>query len=67
MILGSAEMTGMFICCEQHGAFTFRCCLPYVALQERNHVIVCLLLGVAALGFPLYDLCDIPDGPFAEL
>lgn len=36
-------------------------------LQERNHVMMCLLLGVAAMGFPLYDLYDIPDGPFAEL
>lgn len=36
-------------------------------LQEWNHVIICLLLGVAALGFPLYDLYDIPEGPFAEL
>ena len=36
-------------------------------LQEWHHVVVCLFLGAAALTFPLYELHDIPDGPFASL
>lgn len=30
---------------------------------------VCLLLGLASVGFPLYELGNLPDddGPFAEL
>lgn len=36
-------------------------------LQEWNHVAVCLLIGVAALGFPLYNLHHVPDGPFHDL
>eukprot|EP00903_Cladosiphon_okamuranus_P019877 g18270.t1 len=35
--------------------------------SEGNHVAACLLLGVAALGFPLYDLNRTPDGPFHDL
>ena len=38
-----------------------------ILLQEWNHLMMCVLLGVAALGFPLYDRYDIPDGPFADL
>ncbi|CAM9783599.1 unnamed protein product, partial [Ectocarpus sp. 12 AP-2014] len=40
--------------------------VPWLA-SERNHVCVCLVLGVGSLGFPLYVMYDVGDGPFAEL
>lgn len=46
---------------------TFHSWSRLFVLQEWNHIGVCLLLGAAALGFPLYDLHDVGDGPFAEL
>lgn len=36
------------------------------SLQERNHVIVCLLLGAAATALPLYDITQVEDGPDEE-
>lgn len=36
-------------------------------LQEWHHIVVCILLGVAGLGFPLYELRNLPDGPFPDL
>ncbi|CBN78571.1 expressed unknown protein [Ectocarpus siliculosus] len=40
--------------------------VPWLA-SERNHVCMCLVLGAGSLGFPLYVMYDVGDGPFAEL
>eukprot|EP00903_Cladosiphon_okamuranus_P022607 g20802.t1 len=36
-------------------------------LQERNYVIVCLVLGAASTAVPLYDMTRVSDGPLADL
>ncbi|CAM9850661.1 unnamed protein product [Scytosiphon promiscuus] len=40
--------------------------VPWLA-SERNHACICVFLGLASLGFPLYHKHAVGDGPFAEL
>ncbi|CAM9552126.1 unnamed protein product [Scytosiphon promiscuus] len=40
--------------------------VPWLA-WERNHAYVCVLLGLASLGFPLYHKHNAGDSPFALL
>jgi len=34
-------------------------CVCVCVFQERNHVVVCILLGLAAMIAPLYDLAVV--------
>ncbi|CAM9567795.1 unnamed protein product [Ectocarpus fasciculatus] len=73
-----ASISFFFLCCGTccYGSRTIRLAVLFNSrarsavpwlVSERNHVCACLVLGVASLGFPLYIMYDVGDGPFAEL